>query len=125
MPDTPRTPARLLALARHNLDEAAAIRQEGLRYAKAHLAALRAAGALVAKARPDLARGTKPGMWVLLAEARPELAEWATFFSVRTSTRAAVEAGIPSRVTAEEADELLARAREFVTVVEQQIEVAR
>ncbi|TDC68677.1 chromosome segregation protein SMC, partial [Micromonospora sp. KC606] len=38
-----RTPAQLLAMARRGLAEAAQTRPDGLRYATAHLAALRAA----------------------------------------------------------------------------------
>ena len=48
-----RTPAQLLVLARRGLDEAAETRTDGLRYAAAHLAALRAAAAVVAaRAKP-------------------------------------------------------------------------
>ena len=43
-----RTPAQLLAVARIGLSEAAQTRPDGLRYAAAHLAALRAAAALLA-----------------------------------------------------------------------------
>ena len=48
-----RTPAQLLTIARQGLDEAVRTRPDGLRYAAAHLAALRAAAAvLAARARP-------------------------------------------------------------------------
>ena len=48
-----RTPAELLVIARQGLAEAAQTRPDGLRYAAAHLAALRAAAAmLAARARP-------------------------------------------------------------------------
>jgi len=51
-----RTPAQLLAVARQGLAEAARTRPDGLRYAAAHLAALRAAAAiLAARARPAAA----------------------------------------------------------------------
>jgi hypothetical protein len=43
-----RTPAELLALARRGLAEAQELRVDGLRYATAHLAALRAAAAVLA-----------------------------------------------------------------------------
>ncbi|TDC28062.1 chromosome segregation protein SMC, partial [Micromonospora sp. 15K316] len=43
-----RTPAQLLAVARLGLTEAGQTRPDGLRYAAAHLAALRAAAALLA-----------------------------------------------------------------------------
>ncbi|MGH3714258.1 MAG: SAV_6107 family HEPN domain-containing protein, partial [Micromonosporaceae bacterium] len=48
-----RTPAELLKLARRGLLEAVGTPADGLRYATAHLAALRAAAAvLAARARP-------------------------------------------------------------------------
>ncbi len=43
-----RTPTQLLTLARQGLAEAADTRPDGLRYATAHLAALRAAAAILA-----------------------------------------------------------------------------
>ncbi|HYN97554.1 MAG TPA: SAV_6107 family HEPN domain-containing protein, partial [Pilimelia sp.] len=52
-----RTPAQLLVLARRGLAEAAETRPDGLRYAAAHLAALRAAAAVLAtRARPAAGR---------------------------------------------------------------------
>lgn len=122
-----RKPADLIAMARHGLDEARVTRRDGLRYAAAHLAAVRAAAALVAaRSRPVRGRSdSRVGIWVLLLQVCPEMVDWAVFFASGSVTRAAVEAGIPSRVTAEEADQLLARADEFVTLVEQQIGAAR
>ena len=78
-----RTPAQLLELARQGLAEAARIRPDGLRYATAHLAALRAAAAvLAARARPAPGRGNRvTSVWILLAMVAPELREWANFFA--------------------------------------------
>lgn len=113
-----RTPAQLLAVARHGLTEATRTRPDGLRYATAHLAALRAAIAmLAARPRPSGARGLN-SVWGLLALAAPELAEWASHFAGGASKRAAAEAGIPRVVTAQEADDLLRTAEQFVAVVE-------
>lgn len=115
-----RTPVQLLAVARRGLAEAAQTRPDGLRYAAAHLAALRAAAALLAaRARPAPVRRNRiTSVWVLLAGVAPELDEWATFFAVGASKRAAAEAGIPRVVTAREADDLLRAAEQFVEVVE-------
>ncbi|MEV0328613.1 SAV_6107 family HEPN domain-containing protein [Micromonospora echinospora] len=115
-----RTPAQLLAVARGGLAEAAQTRPDGLRYAAAHLAALRAAAALLAaRARPAPARRNRiTSVWVLLAGVAPELGEWATFFAAGAGKRAAAEAGIPRVVTAREADDLLRAAQQFVLVVE-------
>jgi hypothetical protein len=116
-----RTPAELLVLARRGLDEAMQTRADGLRYAAAHLAALRAAAAmLAARARPAPGgrRGRLTSVWDLLVLVAPEFDEWATFFAAGASKRAAAEAGIPRVVSAREADDLLRAAEQFVALVE-------
>ncbi|MBQ1052512.1 chromosome segregation protein SMC [Micromonospora sp. C51] len=115
-----RTPVQLLAVARQGLAEAARTGPDGLRYAAAHLAALRAAAAvLAARARPAPTRRHRiTSVWVLLASVAPELDEWAGYFALGAGKRAAAEAGIPRVVSAREADDLLRAAEEFVTVVE-------
>ncbi|MFY1637495.1 SAV_6107 family HEPN domain-containing protein [Solwaraspora sp. WMMB335] len=121
-----RTPAQLLALARHGLTEAAATRPDGLRYAAAHLAALRAAAAmLAARARPEPTRRNRvTSAWTLLMMVAPELTEWATFFAAAAGKRAAAEAGIPRVVTAREADDLLRAAGQFVSLIERTLGLA-
>ncbi|MBW4702375.1 MULTISPECIES: SAV_6107 family HEPN domain-containing protein [unclassified Micromonospora] len=120
-----RTPTQLLTVARHGLAEAAQTRPDGLRYAAAHLAALRAAAALLAaRARPAPARRRRiTSVWVLLAGVAPELDEWSRYFAAAAGKRAAAEAGIPRVVNAREADDLLRAAEQFVTVVEQALGV--
>ena len=115
-----RTPAQLLALARRGLDEAIEQRVEGLRYATAHLAALRAAAAVVAaRAKPVPSRRSKlTSVWDLLALVAPELSEWAAYFAASAAKRAAAEAGIPRVVSVREADDLIRAAASFVAVVE-------
>ena len=114
-----RSPAELLALARAGLDEAEETPAEGLRYAAAHLAALRAAAAiLAARARPEPRRRNRlTSVWALLTAVAPELGEWAAFFAAGASKRVAAEAGIPRAVTAREADDLVRAAEQFVEVV--------
>jgi hypothetical protein len=115
-----RPPRELLVLARRGLDEAADTRIEGLRYSTAHLAALRAAAAVLA-ARATAAPGRRnrlTSVWTLLVMVAPELREWAAFFAAGASKRAAAEAGIPRVVTPREADDLLRAAEQFVAVVE-------
>jgi hypothetical protein len=121
-----RTPAQLLAIARQGLAEAAQTRADGLRYAAAHLSALRAAAAmLAARARPvPTRRGRVTSVWTLLVMVAPELDEWATYFAAGATKRAAAEAGIPRVVTAREADDLLRAAEQFVAVVEVALGVA-
>jgi hypothetical protein len=115
-----RSPAELLALARRGLHEAAQTRPDGLRYAGAHLAALRAAAAMLAtRARPAPGRRNRvTSVWLLLVLVAPELGEWATYFAAGAAKRAAAEAGIPRVVTGREADDLLRAAEQFVAVVE-------
>jgi hypothetical protein len=120
-PVSPLPAGTLLTLARRGLVEAMSTDRPGERYATAHLAALRAAAAVLAcRARPaGAARRSKPtSAWVLLANVAPELAEWAGFFAAGARKRAAAEAGLPSAVTPREADDLVRDAETFLSVVE-------
>jgi hypothetical protein len=115
-----RSPGELLKLARQGLDEAAVTGQDGLRYATAHLAALRAAAAvLAARARPAVGqRNRVTSVWALLTRVAPDLGEWASFFATGAAKRAAAEAGISRMVSARDADDLLRAAEQFTEVVE-------
>jgi hypothetical protein len=121
-----RTPAQLLAIARQGLVEAAQTRPDGLRYAAAHLAALRAAAAmLAARARPSPTRRQRvTSVWTLLVMVAPELTDWANYFATGATKRAAAEAGIPRVVSPREADDLLRAAEQFVAVIEVALGVA-
>jgi hypothetical protein len=118
-----RTPAQLLTIARRGLAEAARTRADGQRYATAHLAALRAAAAVLAvrarPAAPTTRRGSRAtSVWSLLVLVAPELGEWSAYFAHAAHKRAAAEAGIPRVVSAREADDLLRAAGHFLLVVE-------
>ena len=122
-----RTPAQLLAIARQGLAEAARTRPDGLRYAAAHLAALRAAAAvLAARARPaaPTKRSRVTSVWSLLSLVSPEFSDWAGYFALGATKRAAAEAGIPRVVSSREADDLLRAAEHFVFLVESALGVA-
>ncbi len=110
----------LLALSHRGLTEASGTTAPGQRYALAHLAALRAAAAVLScRATPARSqRGRPKSVWVLLATVAPELAEWAQFFAAGAQKRAAAEAGLAGVVTPREADDLLRDARSFLAVVE-------
>jgi len=113
----------LLGQARRALDEAATLEQPAERYAATHLAALRAAAAvLAARARPAASTSRRPSRptsaWALLCRVAPELSEWAAFFAAGAAKRAAAEAGLPRAVTARDADDLLRDAETFLAVVE-------
>ncbi|GAA2280307.1 hypothetical protein GCM10010149_25440 [Nonomuraea roseoviolacea subsp. roseoviolacea] len=114
-----------LADSRSCLAEASVARTPASRYVSAHLAALRAAAAILA-ARPRPMEGRRRRLrsaWELLPEAEPELAEWAAYFAVSAAKRAAAEAGMVRGVSAADADELLAEAETFVTRVEEMLGV--
>jgi hypothetical protein len=120
----PATTHSYLIRAAESLSEAVGARDVPTRYACAHVAALRAAAALLsARARPEAAR---PGRrrpqrnaWVLLADVAPELSEWAVYFSAGAAKRAAAEAGSTRAVSEREADDLVREADRFLAVVEQ------
>ncbi|HET9657235.1 MAG TPA: SAV_6107 family HEPN domain-containing protein [Kineosporiaceae bacterium] len=108
----------LLDRSRAGLLQACAARTCGERYVAAHLAALRAAAAVLAvRGRPSV-RGGPRSVWEVLPRVSPELTEWAAFFAATASRRAAVEAGRGEIITAREADDLLRDAEAFHHVVE-------
>jgi hypothetical protein len=120
----PATTHSYLARAAESLQEAVVASDVPSRYACAHVAALRAAAALLAaRARPAGSPGARrrpqKNAWVLLAEVAPELTEWATFFAAGAAKRAAAEAGSTRAVTEREADDLVRDADRFLSVVEQ------
>lgn len=110
----------LLASARQGLAGAENEVSVSGRYVGAHLAALRAAAAIVAaRAEPAPPRRKRPtSVWELLPKVEPTLSEWAAFFAAGAGKRAAAEAGLPRAVTAREADELLRDAATFVALAE-------
>ena len=116
----PATTHSYLARAAESLQEAILARDVPGRYACAHVAALRAAAALLAaRAHPSPAsRRRQKNAWVLLTEVAPELSEWATFFAAGAGKRAAAEAGSTRAVTEREADDLVRDADRFLAVVE-------
>lgn len=128
MPPADRAPApravpaaqHLLRLSRQLLADAAEATHPNIRYSTAHLAALRAAAAVLAVREPaaPARRGRPRSAWVLLAAAEPLLGEWAAFFAAGADKRAAAEAGLPAAATSAEADALLHDAELFVTLVE-------
>jgi len=118
-----RTPLELIVLARRGLAEARTTESCAQSYATAHLAALRAAAAvLAARAKPAPAGGRRriTSVWVLLTMVAPELADWAGFFAAGAAKRSAAESGI-AVVTAEEADHLIVHAGRFIALVQESL----
>jgi len=91
--------------------------QPAERYAAAHLAALRAAAAVLAtKARPG--RSRQASAWDLMAKLAPEFSEWAAFFAAGSSKRQAVDAGLTRFVNPREADDMVRQCAAFLDLVE-------
>jgi hypothetical protein len=122
----PATVLSLLGQARQSLAEARAEADPGTRYICAHLAALRAAAAIVA-ARVEPGTGSRRrrprSVWELLTQVEPALSEWAAFFAASAAKRAAAEAGLPRAATAREAEELIRDAETFLGVAERALGV--
>lgn len=116
-PPVPYQARELLGSAARGLLEAYAIPDPARRYATAHLAALRAAAAvLAARAHPVRQSGRIRSVWTLLPMVTPQLQEWATFFAANATRRAAADAGLPV-VSQREADDLVRDAETFLVQV--------
>nr|WP_308443397.1 SAV_6107 family HEPN domain-containing protein [Amycolatopsis bullii] len=116
----PASPAAagLLAQARRGLAEATRETRPAERFIGAYLAALRGAAAvLAARGRPHRGRARPASTWVLLDSVAPELREWSAFFASNSATRAAAQAGITGKVTAESAAGLVGAATPFLELV--------
>ena len=115
----------LLAQAQRGLDEAEASPLPHESYARAHLAALRTAAAvLAARGRPESserARRRIRSAWELLRGLAPELTDWSVFFAAGARRRTLAEAGVRDAVSEGEARELLAAARTFLRTVERML----
>jgi len=120
-----RSVAELLAAAHNGLLVASLEQRPAQRYVGAHVAALRAAAAVLAvRTRPLRGRPGSVGprsAWTLLGRVAPELGEWAAFFAAGAGRRQAAELGIETGVevvSTRDADDLLRDAETFVALVE-------
>ncbi|WIX78505.1 SAV_6107 family HEPN domain-containing protein [Amycolatopsis carbonis] len=117
-PPAPPAAATLLAQAKRGLADAENERDPAERFIGAYLSALRGAAAVLAvRGRPRRGRGRPASGWVLLDAVAPELQEWSAFFAANSATRAAAEAGITGKVTAESAANLLRATGLFLELV--------
>lgn len=116
---TQRPAVELVYSAKESLCEAHQSPLPHDRYAAAHLAALRAAAAVLAD-RAQVAAGPRRhrirSVWEVLPRIAPEFAEWADFFAAGARKRASAEAGIPC-VTSREADDLMRDSERFLLQV--------
>jgi hypothetical protein len=115
------TPSALASLesAQHGLMAAMHETSAANKSAAAHLAALRAAAAVVAtKSDPRTSgRRKRPqNVWELLAKVEPALSGWAAYFAATAMKRTAAETGLRHAVSLREADKLLRDAETFVSL---------
>lgn len=106
----------LLDRARSGVVQACRAATAGERYTLAHLAALRAAAALLAARSAPTRRSRPRSVWEVLPTVAPELTEWAVFFASTGRTRLALERGAAT-VSAREADDLVRQAETFLELV--------
>lgn len=93
------------------------------RFVHAHLAALRAAAALVERSGQPRRRGGPRTVWGMVHAMLPHLGEWTGWFADAAPRRAAVESGRWATVASEEADTHLALAEQFQDVVRAELGV--
>lgn len=105
---------RLLARADAELLAAQFSAEPWERFTHAHLAAVRAAAAVVAARGRPTGRGVPSAVWELLAVVAPELARWAAVFADGAWLRAALDAGRFEAVGAARAEQALCDAEDFV-----------
>jgi hypothetical protein len=104
----------LLDQARQGLLDAEYATHPVERYAQAHVAALRAAAAVLAARTRPRRRAQPTSAWTLLTTVAPELAEWSAFFAAASATRAAAQAGAHRLVTNRDADDMVRQAGQFL-----------
>lgn len=118
MPPIPQAAKDLLADASRGLGRAIRAVEPADRYAAAHLAALRAAAAVLA-ARAKPVRGRRGSAWELISKVAPEFAEWAAFFAAGSAKRQAAEAGLHRLVSGREADDMVRQVAAFLDLVDE------
>lgn len=106
-------PDRLLARADAELVAARLTVDPADRFRHAHLAAIRAAAAVIALRAISVRRARSRTVWELLAEAEPALAAWSVYFAGGARARADLDAGRFDAVDARRAQELMACAEDF------------
>ncbi len=88
------------------------------RFVHAHLAAIRAAAAVLAvRGRPGR-RSAARTVWEMLRRVSPELETWAAYFAGAAALRCRIEAGCRDLVTDDRAESAVAAAEDFHDAVE-------
>ncbi|MEO7070508.1 MAG: SAV_6107 family HEPN domain-containing protein [Nostocoides sp.] len=126
----------LLSRSEESLDLACHATVARERYLQAHLAALRAAAALVGSRGgraphdprvPYAGPGgpTRRGLWTALAVTAPELGEWASYFAATGRRSRRVVRGEPTPISPRDADDLVRAAQTFLTLAAGRLGAAR
>ena len=115
----PRSARGLFDQAVHEQAEAVTATHPYDRYCGAHMAALRAAAAVVAARSVPAPPGRRRprSVWDLLYREAPELADWAAYFASGATRRAAAQAGLPNAVSEQEAADLVRESEVFLGLV--------
>lgn len=106
----------LLDRAREGLVQACHSDTCAQRYCESHLAALRAATAVIADRSAPSSRSRPRSVWEVLPLVAPELSEWAAFYADSGRRRGAIERGALV-VSCREADDLVRQSECFLEVV--------
>ncbi len=94
-------------------------------FTHAHLAALRAAAAVLAvRGRPNGRRAPRT-VWDMLSAVAPEVSDWATYFAAGAPVRRAIDAGRFDAVDAAHAEMTLCAAEDFLDEVRGLLEPGR
>ncbi|GAA2728566.1 SAV_6107 family HEPN domain-containing protein [Cellulomonas aerilata] len=94
-------------------------------FSHAHLAALRAAAAVLAvRGRPTGRRAPRT-VWDMLTAVAPEAGDWSTYFAAGAPIRRAIEAGRFDAVDADHAEATLCAAEDFLDEVRALLEAGR
>lgn len=118
--------AQLVRRAHGELDQVGSGEDERADFLHAHMAALRAAAAVVALA-PVPASGSRRrravrSVWEQLAEAGPQWEAWAAFFAAGAPIRAAIDSDRDVELTAEQLGRTVAAASDFVALATDRVE---
>jgi hypothetical protein len=110
------TVVRMLARADAELLAAQFSGEAWERFTHAHLAAVRAAAAVVAARGRPSGRGAPRTVWEMLVAVAPEMSRWAALFADGARLRAALDAGRFEAVSAARSEQALCDAEDFVDV---------
>lgn len=111
---TEMTVGQMLARADAELLAAQFSAEAWERFTHAHLAAVRAAAAVVAARGRPAGRGAPRTVWEMLGLVAPDMTRWAALFADAARLRAALEAGRFDAVSAARAEQALCDAEDFV-----------